>query len=186
MAFCILKAITYLNLDVIMVDEATKRTLAQIPLLKTKAGPRDGELWVTRLKEEYQSLIKVHLIYHWHLSVGKPTNHMFPALKLIMTFNSLFTTQSKVVLLSFFAQTAKRISISYLPHGSHFLFYEWKIASLQSTYWDQSPKWVIIRRVGYGISYKIKIYSIWSNTYIVLLFYLPNGSHIIHFRLHFS
>lgn len=64
MAFCILKAITYLNLDVIMVDEATKRTLAQIPLLKTKAGPRDGELWVTRLKEEYQSLIKVHLIYH--------------------------------------------------------------------------------------------------------------------------
>lgn len=47
-----------------MVDEATKRTLAQIPLLKTKAGPRDGELWVTRLKEEYQSLIKVHLIYH--------------------------------------------------------------------------------------------------------------------------
>ena len=43
-----------------MVDEATKRTLAQIPLLKTKAGPRDGELWVTRLKEEYQSLIKVY------------------------------------------------------------------------------------------------------------------------------
>lgn len=41
-----------------MVDEATKRTLAQIPLLKTKAGPRDGELWVQRLKEEYQSLIK--------------------------------------------------------------------------------------------------------------------------------
>jgi ufm1-conjugating enzyme 1 len=42
-----------------MVDEATKRALAQIPLLKTKAGPRDGELWVQRLKEEYQSLIKV-------------------------------------------------------------------------------------------------------------------------------
>lgn len=42
-----------------MVDEATKRSLAQIPLLKTKAGPRDGELWVNRLKEEYQSLIKV-------------------------------------------------------------------------------------------------------------------------------
>ncbi len=42
-----------------MVDEVTKKTLAKIPLLKTKAGPRDGELWVQRLKEEYQSLIKV-------------------------------------------------------------------------------------------------------------------------------
>ena len=42
-----------------MVDEGTKRALAQIPLLKTKASPRDGELWVQRLKEEYQSLIKV-------------------------------------------------------------------------------------------------------------------------------
>ena len=44
-----------------MVDEGTKKTLAQIPLLKTKAGPRDGELWVQRLKEEYQSLIQVYL-----------------------------------------------------------------------------------------------------------------------------
>lgn len=44
-----------------MVDEATKKTLAQIPLLKTKAGPRDGEEWVQRLKEEYQSLISVRL-----------------------------------------------------------------------------------------------------------------------------
>jgi hypothetical protein len=43
----------------IMVDEVTKKQLASIPLLKTKAGPRDGELWVQRLKEEYQSLIKV-------------------------------------------------------------------------------------------------------------------------------
>ena len=42
-----------------MVDEATKKTLAAIPLLKTKAGPRDGDVWITRLKEEYQSLIKV-------------------------------------------------------------------------------------------------------------------------------
>ena len=42
-----------------MVDEGTKKTLALIPLLKTKAGPRDGELWVQRLKEEYQSLIAV-------------------------------------------------------------------------------------------------------------------------------
>ncbi len=42
-----------------MVDEGTRKTLAQIPLLKTKAGPRDGDLWVQRLKEEYQTLIKV-------------------------------------------------------------------------------------------------------------------------------
>ncbi len=42
-----------------MVDEATKKTLASIPLLTTKAGPRDGDTWATRLKEEYLSLIKV-------------------------------------------------------------------------------------------------------------------------------
>ena len=41
-----------------MVDEATRHTLSSIPLLKTKAGPRDGAEWVNRLKEEYQSLIK--------------------------------------------------------------------------------------------------------------------------------
>ncbi|MCL4127458.1 UNVERIFIED_CONTAM: hypothetical protein GTU68_007988 [Idotea baltica] len=41
-----------------MVDEVTKKSLASIPLLKTKAGPRDKEAWVQRLKEEYQSLIK--------------------------------------------------------------------------------------------------------------------------------
>ena len=42
-----------------MVDEATKKTLGAIPLLKEKAGPRDGDGWVTRLKEEYMSLIAV-------------------------------------------------------------------------------------------------------------------------------
>ena len=42
-----------------MVDEATKKTLTSIPLLKTQAGPRDGDQWVSRLKEEYLSLIKV-------------------------------------------------------------------------------------------------------------------------------
>jgi len=41
-----------------MVDEVTKKALAQIPLLKTKAGPRDGEQWIQRLKEEYQALIQ--------------------------------------------------------------------------------------------------------------------------------
>lgn len=42
-----------------MVDEATKKTLAAIPLLSIKAGPRDSDKWVERLKEEYVSLIKV-------------------------------------------------------------------------------------------------------------------------------
>lgn len=41
-----------------MVDENTKKTLSKIALLKTKAGPRDKELWPLRLKEEYQALIQ--------------------------------------------------------------------------------------------------------------------------------
>ena len=44
-----------------MVDANTKKTLATIPLLKTRAGPRDGDVWVDRLKEEYLSLIQVRL-----------------------------------------------------------------------------------------------------------------------------
>lgn len=38
-------------------DPSTKSTLTQIPLLTTKAGPRDGAPWTQRLKEEYKSLI---------------------------------------------------------------------------------------------------------------------------------
>lgn len=45
-----------------MVDETTKKTLSSIPLLKTKAGPRETNLWSQRLKEEYLSLIKVRII----------------------------------------------------------------------------------------------------------------------------
>ncbi|VDN11977.1 unnamed protein product [Dibothriocephalus latus] len=41
-----------------MASDGLKKTLAAIPLLKTRAGPRDGEEWVERLKEEYTSLIK--------------------------------------------------------------------------------------------------------------------------------
>lgn len=44
-----------------MVDESTRKTLSSIPLLQIKAGPRDKDLWVARLKEEYQALIKVIL-----------------------------------------------------------------------------------------------------------------------------
>jgi len=40
------------------MDEKTKKTLSSIPLMKTKAGPREKEAWPQRLKEEYQSLIK--------------------------------------------------------------------------------------------------------------------------------
>ena len=44
-----------------MVDEVTKKTLSNIPLLKTKASPRDGEQWRQRLKEELQALIQVNI-----------------------------------------------------------------------------------------------------------------------------
>lgn len=39
-------------------DAGTKSTVQKIPLLKTKAGPRDKEEWPKRLKEEYAALIK--------------------------------------------------------------------------------------------------------------------------------
>lgn len=42
-----------------MVDAATRKSLSSIPLLTTKAGPRDKELWPTRVKEEYKALIEV-------------------------------------------------------------------------------------------------------------------------------
>ena len=54
--------VVVINFDIKMVDEATKRTVASIPTLKTKAGPRDSDGWVQRLKEEYTSLIKVKVL----------------------------------------------------------------------------------------------------------------------------
>jgi hypothetical protein len=41
------------------MDDNTKVTVQKIPLLTVNAGPRDAELWVKRLKEEYVALIKV-------------------------------------------------------------------------------------------------------------------------------
>lgn len=41
------------------IDDDTKRTVQKIPLLATRAGPRDGENWTKRLKEEYLALIQV-------------------------------------------------------------------------------------------------------------------------------
>lgn len=39
------------------LDESTKKSLQKIPLMKTNAGPRDADLWLERLKEEYEALI---------------------------------------------------------------------------------------------------------------------------------
>jgi hypothetical protein len=54
-----------------MVDEVTKKTLSNIPLLKTKASPRDGEQWRQRLKEELQALIQVHDLFHFSINLIK-------------------------------------------------------------------------------------------------------------------
>ncbi len=40
------------------MDPQVKASVSRIPLLRTKAGPRDGDQWTQRLKEEYGSLIK--------------------------------------------------------------------------------------------------------------------------------
>lgn len=40
--------------------EVVKR-LSQLPVMKIKAGPRDGDLWLQRLEEEYKCLIKVRI-----------------------------------------------------------------------------------------------------------------------------
>lgn len=52
---------TWVTMDA-PIDENTKRTVQQIPLLTTRAGPRDGDSWTTRLKEEYLALIQVALL----------------------------------------------------------------------------------------------------------------------------
>ncbi|XP_014817366.1 PREDICTED: ubiquitin-fold modifier-conjugating enzyme 1 [Calidris pugnax] len=41
-----------------MADEAARRAVAELPLLRTAAGPRDREGWASRLKEEYRALIQ--------------------------------------------------------------------------------------------------------------------------------
>lgn len=41
------------------IDETTKSAVQKLPLLTTRAGPRDGENWTKRLKEEYLALIQV-------------------------------------------------------------------------------------------------------------------------------
>lgn len=50
------------------IDETTKKTVQKIPLLTTRAGPRDGDKWIERLKEEYQALIKVFIDQTTHVT----------------------------------------------------------------------------------------------------------------------
>lgn len=40
-------------------DEAATVAVRKIPLLRVRAGPRDGPEWIARLKEEYAALISV-------------------------------------------------------------------------------------------------------------------------------
>lgn len=59
----------YIKLALAQVaDEATWRVLSEILALKTNAGPQDWELWVQRLKKEYQSLI-------WYVENNKNANN---------------------------------------------------------------------------------------------------------------
>lgn len=67
-------AVFIITLPAIMADEATRKAVQEIPLLKTNSGPRDKELWVQRLREEYIALIKVSLaVIHSQII---PTSHV--------------------------------------------------------------------------------------------------------------
>ena len=41
------------------IDDTTKATVQKLPMLTVNAGPRDGDEWVKRMKEEYTALIQV-------------------------------------------------------------------------------------------------------------------------------
>ncbi|XP_054509776.2 ubiquitin-fold modifier-conjugating enzyme 1 [Agelaius phoeniceus] len=41
-----------------MADAAARRAVAELPLLRSPAGPRDREGWAERLREEYRALIQ--------------------------------------------------------------------------------------------------------------------------------
>ena len=45
-----------------MVDAGTKDTVQKLPLLSSTAGPRDGDEWIARVKEEYRALIEYQRI----------------------------------------------------------------------------------------------------------------------------
>ena len=43
--------------------ESTKKAVQKIPLLTVRAGPRDADKWMQRLREEYTALIQVKTEY---------------------------------------------------------------------------------------------------------------------------
>lgn len=63
--------------------EKTKQALSSIPLLKTKAGPRDVDLWPQRLKEEYQSLIQVSVMGNIDYCVLKLIQNKFGKINVV-------------------------------------------------------------------------------------------------------
>lgn len=58
------------------MESNTKNTVQKIPLLTVRAGPRDGEKWIERLKEEYTALIKVNFFFQ-HATVRSKTIFSF-------------------------------------------------------------------------------------------------------------
>lgn len=50
--------------DSVPIDNSTKSTVQKIPLLSIRAGPRDKDQWVARLKQELKSLIQVRCCLH--------------------------------------------------------------------------------------------------------------------------
>lgn len=54
----------------------TENVIRQIPLLSIRAGPRDGDEWTKRLKEEYLTLIQVGCCILW-LSYQSETNDFY-------------------------------------------------------------------------------------------------------------
>ena len=49
-----------------VIDDSTKATVQKIPMLTVRAGPRDGDEWIKRQKQELQALIKVLLVLCFH------------------------------------------------------------------------------------------------------------------------
>jgi hypothetical protein len=75
------------------MDDSTKATVQKIPLLTTNAGPRDGEQWVKRLKEEYAALIKV--LYSTLLKLIQDSSFKSTKKQIMTGFNSSQTKQEQ-------------------------------------------------------------------------------------------
>ena len=55
------------------VDAETKATVQKLPMLTVKAGPRDGDEWIKRIKEEYMALIAVRSPLLWPRCAARVT-----------------------------------------------------------------------------------------------------------------